>query len=64
MNIFFGIIGVLILLTGLPLLLTWISERSQKRFMQKMNKRFEYLEKYLKESGNGVGTDRNYMQTN
>jgi hypothetical protein len=29
-----------------------------------MNKRLEYLEKYLKESGNEAGTKRNYMHAN
>lgn len=50
MNLLSGIAGVLIL-AGLPLLFTWINKRAHKRYVQKMNKRFEFFDKYMKESG-------------
>ena len=62
MTIFFATIGGLILVVGSPLLYTWISELAQKKIIQKMNKRFEQVEKYLKESVDEAGANR--MQTN
>lgn len=64
MSTFFGTLSVLILAVGSPFLFTWIKEMLQKRIIQKMNKRLEHFEKYLKESGNSVEADHNYMQTN
>jgi hypothetical protein len=62
MTIFFATIGGLILIVVSPFLFNWINELTQKRVIQKMNNRFEQVEKYLKESVNEGGANR--IQTN
>lgn len=64
MTTLFGTLGVLILIVGSAFLFAWKSELSKKRFIQKMNKRFEQLEKHLEESGNQIGADHNSVQAN